>query len=99
MHAGIADSPREQTPPGADPREQTPLRSRDPPGADTPLGADPPAQCMLGDMANKQVVHILLECILVDSILFKTLSPSIPQVCCSVRVLRVMLEFFLNEFH
>ena len=59
----------------------------DPPGADTPLGAgplgaDPPVQCILGDMANKRVVHILLECILVDSILFKILSP-FPR--CAVR--------------
>ena len=34
----------------------------DPPGADTPC-----AQCMLGDMANKWAVCILLECILVTN--------------------------------
>ena len=57
MHAGIAD------PPGADiPQEQTPT----PPPKNRPPGADtPPAQCMLGDTANKRAVRILLECILV----------------------------------
>ena len=73
VHAGI-HTPWEQThSTGADtprsrhPWEQTPPRSRHPPGADTPLpGADqPPVQCMLGDTGNKQVVRILLECILV----------------------------------
>ena len=34
-------------------------------GADTPPEQTPPAQCMLGDMGNKRVVLILLECILV----------------------------------
>ena len=54
-------------PPGADtPQEQTPLEQT-PPGTDTPAQADtpPPAQCMLGDTANKWAVRILLECILV----------------------------------
>ena len=45
----IADPPWEQTHP--------------PMGADNPLGADTPAQCMLGDMAYKWAVRILLECI------------------------------------
>ena len=39
-----------------------------PPGAGTPQGAGsqtPQEQCMLGDTANKRVVSILLECILV----------------------------------
>ena len=37
------------------PQKQTPPRKQ------TPL----PVQCMLGDTANKQAVHIILECILV----------------------------------
>ena len=36
-----------------------------PPGADTPWNQAPPMQCMLEDTANKPVVRILLECILV----------------------------------
>ena len=40
--------------------------SRHPPGADNlPRGETSPAQCMLGDTANKRAVRILLECILV----------------------------------
>ena len=46
-----ADTPRKQTAP----RSRYLLGSRHP----------PPAQCMLGDMGNKRVVRILLECILV----------------------------------
>ena len=43
-----------QAPPGT--------RGRHPPWEQTsPPGADPPAQCMLGDMGNKQAVRILLE--------------------------------------
>ena len=45
-------------------QEQTPPRSRHPPGTDTPREADTPsAQCMPGDMGNKQTVSILMECI------------------------------------
>ena len=56
-----ADTPREQTPPGAD----TPSRSRHPRGTRHPPGADTPPQCMLGDTGNKRAVRILLECMLV----------------------------------
>ena len=54
VHAGIP--PEADTPQGVDP-----------PGADTPPWEQTPPQeeCMLGDMGNKQAVHILLECILV----------------------------------
>ena len=57
--------------------DTTSLGPGTPPGADIPLGVDtpqsrhplqsrhPPAQCMLGDTANKRAVRILLECILV----------------------------------
>ena len=40
----------------------TPGTGTPPQGAGTPL---PPEQCMLGDTANKRVVSIILECILV----------------------------------
>ena len=75
VHAGKTPPTQEQTPPGADtpgadpagtdtPEEQTPLQEQTPPQEQTPLWA----QCMLGDTANKQVVRILLECILVHVI-------------------------------
>ena len=54
--------------PGADPppRSRHPLRA-DTPTEQTPNGSrHPPEQCMLGDMGNKQVVCILLECNLVS---------------------------------
>ena len=39
-----------------------------PPGVDPPSPEQtPPEQCMLGDVGNKRVVRILLECILVFS--------------------------------
>ena len=44
------------------PWDETPPRSRPPPGP------DPPEQCMLGDTGNKRSVRILLECILVYSL-------------------------------
>ena len=53
VHAGI--HPHEQTPPWAN----TPLGVDTPPGSKRP----PPAQCMLGNTANKRAVRILLECI------------------------------------
>ena len=63
-----ADTPRDQVhPPRADnpgsrhpPRTRYTPQSRHPPGPGTPL-----VQSMLGDMVNKQAVHILLECNLV----------------------------------
>ena len=55
-----AGTPQTRHPPVADtPRPGTPPRTRH------PLAAAPPAQCMLGDTANKRVVRILLECNLV----------------------------------
>ena len=63
--------PARQTPSGkADaPRQGDPSGKADPPGKETlqlgrpPLARRPPAaQCMLGDMVNKQAVCILLEC-------------------------------------
>ena len=65
-----ADAPEEQTPPspGTDtPQEQTPPEQT-PPGADTPLeqtSPPPPPQSMLGDTVNARAVRILLECKLV----------------------------------
>ena len=61
VHAGIADPPEADT----TPRSRTPTP---PPGS-----RHPPVQCMLGDTANLQVVHILLECILVI-IIFTSVS-------------------------
>ena len=59
-----ADTPRTR---GRHPPEQTHSPEQTPPslGSRHPPGADPPAQCVLGDTGNKQVVLILLECILV----------------------------------
>ena len=42
-----------------------PPQSKQPPGAGTPPPGAAPAQCMLGDTANKRAVCILLECNLV----------------------------------
>ena len=51
-------------------QRQTPPPSRHPPESrHPPRIRHTPPQCMLGDMGNKQVVHILLECILVWMIL------------------------------
>ena len=56
-------------PPGIDPPEQTPTRSRHPSRADTPSPQSrhplPRVQSMLGDTANARAVRILLECNLV----------------------------------
>ena len=73
--------PWEQTPPRADtPSEQTPPagpgnpQTRHPPGAGPPepvtqpRSRHTPIQCMLGDMANKRAVCILLECNLVKKL-------------------------------
>ena len=51
------------------PQQVHPLKQVHPLGRYTPLGRYPPQQCMLGDMGNKRVVRILLECILVLSVL------------------------------
>ena len=81
LFTGWGDLPHcmlEYTPPDqrqTPPRGRHTPRTRHPPGADTPPGVDPPeqtplpAQCMLGDTANKQVVRILLECNLVICLL------------------------------
>ena len=67
VHAGIADPlpPERHSPPSWEqtPKEQTSSRSKLPQEQTPP--EETPAQCMLGDMANKWVVHIQLECILV----------------------------------
>ena len=61
------------TPLGRHPSRQTPPRSRHPSIANTPrsrhpLEPDPLEQCTLGDTVNKQVVRILLDCILVSTL-------------------------------
>ena len=58
--------PRSKPPPteaGTPSQEQT-LPEKTPPTG--PEAGTPPAQCMLGNMGNKRVVHILLECNLVS---------------------------------
>ena len=66
VHAGI--HPPWHTPPRTDtPWANTPLGVDTPPGSKHP----PPAQCMLGNTANKRAVRILLECILVPFYLLR----------------------------
>ena len=60
-------TPQEDPPPGRRlPRERN---QEDPPGRQTSLPGRqiPPEQCMLGDIGNRWVVRILLECILVTT--------------------------------
>ena len=59
VHAGIHPPPWSRPPQADTPQSKHPL------GADTD-----PAQCMLGDTGNKRAVRILLECILVEFIIF-----------------------------
>ena len=68
-HPPGADTPLwEQTPLGADtPREQAPPWSRHP-RSRHPLEADTPPGSGLQHTVNERLVHILLECILVDHI-------------------------------
>ena len=73
LHAG-KHTPR---PEANTPLEQTPPQSR-PPGADTP------AQCMLGDTANKRAVRIPLECILVHTC-FPTIANNASETCSLLR--------------
>ena len=68
-----ASTPRTRQSPGPDPSSQDQSllpRTRDPSRDQTP-----PVQCMLGDMGNKQMVCILLECILVHIYLMTTVYP------------------------
>ena len=68
VHAGIPSPPPDQAPPPKSrytPLEQAlPQIPPNPEQAPPPMGAAP-AQCMLGDTANKRAVCILLECNLV----------------------------------
>ena len=67
LHAGLHPSlgTRGRHPPDqASPSSRHP-QTRHTPRTRHPLAAAPPAQCMLGDTANKRVVRILLECNLV----------------------------------
>ena len=58
----------------------------DPPRADSPREQTPPAQCMLGDTANKRAVRILLERILVLCLFPQQMSiQSNIQSSCGVR--------------
>ena len=61
------DTPRDQTPPGLDPPDQTPQTR--PPGPDTPRDQTPPRPDPLPNFfwhtVNVRAVRILLECILV----------------------------------
>ena len=59
VDAGIADPPGPDTTPT---QEQT----RPLPRSRHPHPSTPPAQCMLGDTANKRAVRILMECTLVN---------------------------------
>ena len=66
-----ADTPRADTPP----QEQTSSWEQTFHQEQTPSHEQtPPAQCMLGDVGNKQAVRILLECILVSNIFYRLYS-------------------------
>ena len=84
----LGQTPPGRHPPRQTPPRQTPLQGRQPPGQTSPcqvhagihtlpaqcmLGCTPPAQCW--DTANKRVVCIPLECILVIWIIHMTIVP------------------------
>ena len=81
---------------GGPPWDQAPSPGADPPGSSHPLGpgippgpGTPQDQCMLGDTGNKQVVRILLECILVHHIFV------VPETC---QFFHLLVLIFMTNF-